>query len=209
MSGTGKSHWSQKLVHFGFRHLCCDDLIEEKLGHILKRQGYRGIHDVARWMGQPYEPRYPKTSHEYVKVEIDVMTELLSKLEQASVKDNIILDTTGSVIYVPSVVISKLKRYTTLVYLETPSSVREQMLQRYIKDPKPVIWGEAFSQRAGESHKDAIIRCYPKLLRYRSQKYEAMSDLVVQHKIHANELFTPHDLIELIHDYQQSNTCFY
>lgn len=209
MSGTGKSHWSQKLVDYGFKRFCCDDIIESKLVHILKEKGFQGIHDVAKWMGQPYDAQYPDTSDEYLRIEIEVMQDLLRRLQHISVRENIVLDTTGSVIYVPDTIITQLRKCTTLIYLETPESVRKHMFERYIQDPKPVIWGSLFTKKAGESNIDALSRCYPTLLSYRTTRYETIADIVIKHNLHTSDQFTPDNLIEHIHNYQQNNTCFY
>jgi len=37
MSGTGKTYWSKQLESKGFKRFCCDDLIGEKLGTVLKK----------------------------------------------------------------------------------------------------------------------------------------------------------------------------
>ncbi|MEK7623365.1 MAG: hypothetical protein AAB408_01700 [Patescibacteria group bacterium] len=60
MSNVGKSFWSQKLADVGFSRYCCDDLIETKLAPQLLAQGYKGIADVAAWLGLPYEPQFKK-----------------------------------------------------------------------------------------------------------------------------------------------------
>ena len=63
MSGSGKSYWSKKLQEEkGFKRFCCDDIIEQKLSHELKKFGYSGLHDVGKWMGQPFDPQYVKRS---------------------------------------------------------------------------------------------------------------------------------------------------
>ena len=66
MSGSGKSYWSKKLQAKGFKRFCCDDLIEKKLENELKKLGYSGIQDVAKWMGQPFDTQYLRSSKEYL-----------------------------------------------------------------------------------------------------------------------------------------------
>jgi hypothetical protein len=48
-----------------------------------------------------------------------------------------------------------------------------------LSDPKPVLWGGEFSQRPGESAKDAVARCYPQLTAYRKQLYERYAHRIV------------------------------
>lgn len=174
MSGTGKSHWSKKLEKKGFVRYCCDDLIEELLGNDLKKLGYSGIADVSKWMGQPYDKQYSKTSRAYLEREIQVTKRFLREVKKNKKKD-IVIDTTGSVIYTGEDILKLLAELTRVIYLETPQSVQDDMFQLYIKDPKPVIWGGVFTKKRGESDRDALARCYPKLLKTRSQKYKKMA----------------------------------
>lgn len=198
MSGSGKSYWSKKFSKEGFIKYCCDDLIEELLGKELKDLGYRGIADVAKWMGQPYDIQYKKTSRDYMKQESTVMENLLKKIASLSKKQNVIIDTTGSVIYVKKSILDKLKKHTRIVYLEVPQSVRDEMFKLYIKDPKPVIWGNIFKKKKGETDKNALARCYPLLLKSRAKKYEKLAHYTIPHKTHKSPDFTTTAFISLI-----------
>lgn len=209
MSGTGKSHWSSKLVHHGFKRICCDDLIEKKLEIELKAQGYTGIQDVARWMGQPYEPQYALNSRKYLLFECEVMKELLSFAEHADKKANVVIDSTGSVIYTTKQILKDLHKHTTLLYLQTPDHVKKEMFQRYITDPKPVIWGDHFNKKAEETETQALARCYPELLNYRAKQYATNADLVIDYPTHTSAAFSVVDLLKKVDDYQFSSTCFY
>lgn len=173
MSGAGKTHWSKKLVKKGFMHLCCDSLVEEKLDKELKPLGFSGIKDVARWMGQPYDKQYPETSEKYLSLEKEVMRELIKGLK-ANIfrKKNIVIDTTGSVIYTGKMIMDALSELTKVVYLDTCESAVKKMHELYLKDPKPVFWGKAFKKKNSEDDKDALASCYPNLLRYRTKKYK-------------------------------------
>ena len=67
MSNIGKTHWSNLLVtERGFTKIDCDFRIEQKLGPELTKLGYHGIRDVAKWMGQPFDPQYPETSRKFL-----------------------------------------------------------------------------------------------------------------------------------------------
>ncbi len=172
MSGTGKTHWSKKLSEKGFTQYCCDDLIEELLSKDLKKLGYRGIQDVAKWMGQPYDTQYPKTSKAYLAREIQVMEKLIKKIAN---KKNSVIDTTGSVIYAGGEIGKALVKLTTVIYLETPQSVQDEMFRVYMQDPKPVIWGQVFKKKKNETEKEALARCYPELLNTRAEKYKKLA----------------------------------
>ena len=56
------------------------------------------------------------------------------------------------------------------------------MFKTYIHDPKPVIWGGAFSKEAKETGMEALARSYPKLLEERKTKYQALSTTTVHYK---------------------------
>ncbi len=53
------------------------------------------------------------------------------------------------------------------------------MIARYLSDPKPVLWGDQFVQRPGESTQDAIARCYPQLIAHRKKLYERYAHRIV------------------------------
>src|SRR5437762_762767 len=100
MSGSGKTHWGKKLARQGFTLFDANELLEDKLRDELKKVGYKGIRDVARWMGQPYEKQYSKTSAQYLAAERETMMEILDYVEKRAKPDeHILIDTTGSVIY--------------------------------------------------------------------------------------------------------------
>jgi shikimate kinase len=171
MSGAGKSFWARKLARAGFRTITIDDRIEEKLAPELAAGGYRGVGGVAAWMGWPDQPVYREREQKYLAAEIESMREALGEIEQAA-NEGIVLDTTGSVVYTSDVICRRLKRLTTVVYLEASAGEEEILIARYLSDPKPVLWGDQFSQRPGESAAAAVARCYPALIAQRKRLYE-------------------------------------
>jgi shikimate kinase len=178
MSGAGKSHWSQKLAGAGFRVLSIDDRIEKKLAPELTAGGYRGIGGVAAWMGWPDDPAYREREKKYLECEVRSMGEALDEI-QASGEEGTVLDTTGSVVYTGEEICHRMKSLTTVVYLEASPPEEEVLIARYLSDPKPVLWGDQFDQRPGESTQDAIARCYPQLMAYRKKHYESNAHRVV------------------------------
>jgi len=184
MSGSGKSYWSKKLQAKGFKRFCCDDLIEKKLENELKKLGYSGIQDVAKWMGQPFDTQYLRSSKEYLTFEKEVLHEILIKIASLSTKD-VVIDTTGSVIYAEKALLEKLAKTTKIIYINTPASVQEEMYQLYLKDPKPVVWGTMFEKMDQESNLEALARCYPLLLAYRTKKYKNLANITLDyHTLH-------------------------
>jgi len=171
MSGSGKSHWSHKLAGAGFRAIRVDDLIEQKLAPELAAGGYRGIGGVAAWMGWPDQPAYREREQKYLACEVESMNESLNKIEKSG-DEGIILDTTGSVTYTGDAICRRMQNLTTVVYLAAAPEEEKILIARYLSDPKPVLWGDQFSMRPGETPKDAVARCYPQLIAYRKKLYE-------------------------------------
>jgi shikimate kinase len=171
MSGAGKSHWAQKLAAAGFRVISIDDRIEKKLAPELAAGGHRGIGGVAAWMRWPGDPAYREREKKYLECEVRSMGEALDEI-QASGEEGTVLDTTGSVVYAGEEICRRMQSLTTVVYLKASPAEEEVLIARYLSDPKPVLWGDQFDQRPGESTQDAIVRCYPQLIAYRKKYYE-------------------------------------
>ncbi len=181
MSNVGKSYVARALAadtSLGFTPACIDDLIEEKLRPFLESKGFKGIDGVAAWMGQPYDPQYPETQRQYLHFE-ESSTDGVTRPNGR----NLVVDTTGSVIYTPQPVLGRLKKETLVVYLEATAEVRDALFQKYISNPKPVIWGDNFNMQAGESEHDALKRCYPLLLDFRAERYAQLADATIPHQV--------------------------
>lgn len=182
MSGIGKTYWAKQLEQAGFQRFSVDDSIETRLSKELSALGYGGIHDVAKWMGQPYEKRYSKTSQIYLDFERESTMAALSRLSGSPrVQRDVVIDTTGSVIYLPDEALHALSKRTVMFYLHTPELVHQEMARQYLLDPKPVIWGDSFNRAQGETRKQAIARCYPELLRDRTEKYKQLAHVTLDY----------------------------
>jgi shikimate kinase len=110
-----------------------------------------------------------------------VLIEILGYLESPknNPEENIVVDTTGSVIYTGEEILRKLCRYTTVVYLPTPPEVQEQLLKAYISKPHPMLWKDSFSKEPSETNEDALARCYPRLLFARERLYDRYADVKI------------------------------
>jgi shikimate kinase len=174
MSGAGKTFWTKRLSAGGYPGISCDDRIEERLRAYLSEGGHAGINGVAAWMGWPDNPSYAQREAEYLAAEISTLDEILSDLEQ-NPGDPCVLDTTGSVIYTGNNLLLRLRRQVTVVYLAASPEEQQLLVERYLKDPKPVLWRGAFQPRAGETPRQTVLRCYPSLLEARRRSYEALA----------------------------------
>jgi len=191
MSGSGKSYWSAKLSDFGFRRFCCDELITARLSSELRRKDGTRM-ELGEWMGFPFDPGYEMREARYLSCEVEVLTEILDWLEtpgNAKARENVVVDTTGSVIYTGEALLKRLKSLSTMVHFTSPPSAREAMLRTYMSKPRPVLWRGLFSKQAAESDEDALRRCYELLLNTRERLYHELADLELDHYTRRNPDF--------------------
>lgn len=181
MSNIGKTNWSQKLTELNFCHISCDDLIEQKLVTELRISGQEGVGGVARWMGKPYESHFFLNQKKYLQFEMDSMCQILSSITNDKEK-NIVIDTTGSIVHTTKDICRDLKANSIVVYIKATDKMSERMVEEYFKNPKPVIWGDIYNIKKGETHESAVKRCYPKLLNFRNKRYEHYADVIISHE---------------------------
>jgi shikimate kinase len=179
MSGAGKTFWTKKLAAEGWITVCCDDLIESRLAPRLAEGGHAGINGVAAWMGWPHEPHYAEREAQYLEEEIHTLDEALSAIEKESGRP-VVLDTTGSVIYAGNNLLLRLRKRMTVVHLAASAAERQLLIERYLSDPKPVLWRGAFRPNPLETPRETVARCYPQLMAARRQSYEALAHCTLQ-----------------------------
>jgi shikimate kinase len=167
MSGAGKTFWTKKLAAEGWTAISCDDRIEEKLASRLAAGGW------------PDNPKYAEREAQYLEEEIHTLGEALTSLEREPDRP-LVLDTTGSVIYTGNNLLLRLRRRMTVVYLAASAEEQQLLIERYLGDPKPVLWRGAFQPKRGESPKETVARCYPTLISARRQSYEALAHCTLQ-----------------------------
>lgn len=191
MSGSGKSYWTQKLSKHGFRAFHCDDLIKKKLSDDLRLTGGAAL-SVGEWMGFPYRTGYRQREARYLTLEKEILDEIFDFLEKGDAHSdgNVVIDTTGSVIYTGDDMLAKLRRFTTVVHLETPQDIQDKMLAAYLKNRRPVLWRDYFNQRPDETEDQAIARCYPGLISSREDLYRRHAHVTVAYHDHSNHRFS-------------------
>lgn len=181
MSGCGKSFWSSKLEQeLEYKAYCCDELIFNK---IFAKQSTNPEKELANWLGEPDSPRYSSREKEYLEAENDVMLELLSNVTSPS-----IIDSTGSVIYLPSETLELLKKNTTVVLLDADEEHLNKLIQTYLSDPKPIIWESHYSASAENS--------FPSLLRHRRTQYQRLADVTLEFCTHRSKLKSSNEFID-------------
>jgi shikimate kinase len=163
MSGSGKTFWAKRLAASGRQSVTCDDRIELRLSSHLAADGYKGINGMAAWMGWPDSATYAQREADYLAAEIAALDELLTELEQGPGRE-LVLDTTGSVIYTGNNILMRLRRQMTVVYLAASAEEQQLLIERYLTDPKPVLWRGAFQPKNGETSHQTVARCYSTLV---------------------------------------------
>jgi hypothetical protein len=141
--------------------------------------GYAGINGVAAWMGWPDSATYTERESEYLAEEIHTLDEILTELEKQPER-SLVLDTTGSVIYTGNNLLMRLRRQMTVVHLAASAEELQLLIERYLNDPKPVLWRGAFQPKPGETPRETVARCYPALIAARRQSYEALAHCTLQ-----------------------------
>lgn len=179
MSGAGKTFWTRRMAESGVPAVSCDDVIEQRLAPRLAQGGFSGINGVAAWMGWPDAKTYAEREAEYLREEIATLDEILSGLEKDAERP-LVLDTTGSVIYTGNHLLMRLRKLMKVVYLAASDAEQQLLIERYLSDPKPVLWRGAFAAKSGETPRETVARCYPHLIAARRQSYAALAHVQVQ-----------------------------
>jgi shikimate kinase len=178
MSGTGKTFWARRLAAAGHQVVSCDDLIGHQLAEHLPDGRHEHINDLAAWMGWPDSATYLEREAQYLREEISVLDAVLATVEQAP-EESLILDTTGSVIHTGNHLLMRMRRDLTVVYFAASAEEQQLLIERYLNEPKPVLWRGAFRPKAGEAPRDTVARCYPALIAARRQSYEALAHVTL------------------------------
>jgi len=183
MSGVGKSHWAKQLAQAGWLHLDCDCVIAERLGELIDvGDDEDPVHAVGRWMGMPWTPGYAEREEKYLELERDVTEEAIDAATAQPEGTNVVLDTTGSVIYTGDAILHRLRTETRIVYFDAPPEVRESMVELYLREPKPVLWQGGYEPKPSESQDAALARCYSELLADRQERYMALMERTISYQ---------------------------
>lgn len=199
MSGSGKSYWAEKLSRRGFKIFCLDSLIARKLFAELKREDGSSM-SLGEWMGFPFQEGYQARENLYLSAERQLMGEVLDWIAAnacAGRDENVVVDTTGSVIYIGDKLLKKLRSLTTVINFTFPSVVREAMLRQYMLNPQPVLWRGFFSMEPGESVEDAMFRSYHSLLDSREIAYRELADIEIDYFTRNSPTFRISNLLDI------------
>ncbi len=155
---------------------------------------------LGEWMGFPFQDGYQKREELYLSTEKQLMAEILDWIDENACVDsdeNVVLDTTGSVIYTGENLLERLKSLTTIVYFTVPAVIREAMLRQYLSNPRPVLWRGLFNIEPGETVEEALFRSYNALLDSRELAYRELSGIEIDYFKRNSPDFRISDLLEI------------
>ena len=186
MSGIGKSYWSKKLEQHGFTRFGCDDLITD---YLARQMGYDDPRqfDMHAWVGYPDQAIYAEHAQKYLQTEELVLRDIVKFLENTNENQNIVIDSTGSIIYMKSAIINQLQKLTDFIYLDITTEDLDKMLAYYLKNPVAIIWNGYFQPKTHESRQETFERCYPQLIKSREQKYKELAKTILPPEIHRKD----------------------
>lgn len=169
MSNGGKSYRSKVLRNeLGFLWHNVDEQIRKALG-------LESVGEIATWMGYPSSLQYAEREEKYLALENKFTKEASMRADGK----NLVFDTTGSVSQLKQDTLDALSEHTLIVHLDVGDNSLQKMIGRFFKEPKPVAWGKYFTMRPSESEEEALLRCYPELLKARLTRYRALAHVNV------------------------------
>ena len=197
MSGCGKSSWSKKLAQINYKRFCCDDMITHCLETVLKDKSNGNIQELGEWMGFPHEQGYAEKEQIYLDYENRVLENIVDYLEKTPTSDDshVVVDTTGSVIYTDEDLLKRLAKEAVIVYFKSPLMYKEELLRKYLKNRRPVLWRGHYTVKEGELPDDTLKRCYSDLLSSREDLYEKISGITIAYETLKSDGFAAPDLI--------------
>lgn len=195
MSGTGKTYWSQRLAESGYLHICCDDLIAARLG-LDSSDSEESIAALSAWMGFPWDDGYRDRARQYRKYEADVLESALAWVPGDGT-ERVVLDTTGSLVYLGSGLLGRMRDLFIVVHLETPLEVQEEMAESFISRPTPLIWPEEYGSDLFADELDSLRSLFPRLLQERERLYSGLSHFRLPLATRRSPDFGPVEIIEM------------
>ena len=79
-----------------------------------------------------------------------------------------------------------LQSQTLMIYLAASQKHIDQLFEKYIAEPKPVVFGNMFQPQDGEENNVTLARAYKNLLKERTELYEKYADVTLHSQDLAN-----------------------
>lgn len=181
MSNVGKSHWSKRFSEeLGFHRLCCDD----EIAKAVLPEGQ----NLASWLGMPTSDTYKIREKTYLETEERVLNMFLNRAYFSQTHE--LIDTTGSVIYLPEPLLHRLRQTCVVVYLAVNASHLHEMTRTFLAHPKPLLWMNHVS--------------YPELLASREMLYQKLAHVTIPFETHRHPSFSVKNFLYEISKYESA-----
>ncbi len=185
MSNIGKSYTGIRLAKaYGFELIEVDKIIRDILGH-------GSMEDFAAWQGQPYSDGYRDREIESIALETRATSEAV-KYEGG----NVVLDTTGSVIYTNKDILDLLINGWFIIHISASDAAVERLKDQYFKHPKPLVWNGHYQRKSNQTPDEAILTSYPILLASRAKAYTELADTTISSDVILDTKLTIEDIFE-------------
>jgi shikimate kinase len=116
--------------------------------------------------------------------ETEVLREIISYLQTADPAEKIVIDTTGSAPYSGDDIMKRLKALSYIIHLSVSQDHQREMLEKYINNPRPVLWGDLYVRKSFETEKEALARSYEALLIHREKLYKKYAHHSIPYSAH-------------------------
>jgi hypothetical protein len=160
--------------------------------------------DMSRWLGLPYESGFKEREAMFLTFEAQTLHTILSDLSQVdNASRDLVVDMTGSAVYVGADVFRKLRQFITIVYLALTPDVHQRMFDEYARGPRAVIWKGQFQRDAGDTQLSALKACYPRLIAFREGLYEEYCDAKMGYATHRQANLTAPGFVQCVRNAAQ------
>jgi shikimate kinase len=180
MSGAGKSKTACEISKLGYKLFDCDKLISQKLikkGLPIREDKF--FHDMGVWLGYPWMEGFKDREKLYMEAEELSMLEIL---EESQKYEDVVIDTTGSVIYCSDKIKDLLRTHSKVIYISVPESDIEHMISYYKQNPRPILWMNFFNPDSSLSNEENLAVCYRELLKERIKLYDKLKTCEISRK---------------------------
>jgi len=169
MAGIGKTHWSKALAHhFDYQLAEADAGIAGLLGLHAQKDSQKA---VGEWLGYPWQDGFPQREQQYLAAERETLARIMYK-------NNCVIDTAGSAIYVPDLM-ADIRKRALVVYMDATGREIE-LLRKYRSRPRAICWNGLFIPQEGEEFVQTYSRLLPKLMETRAKLYEQFADVTIE-----------------------------
>jgi len=151
---------------------------------------------LSAWMGFPWDDGYRDRAHQYRQREADVLESALAWVPGDGT-ERVVLDTTGSLVYLGSELLGRMRDLFTVLHLETPLELQEEMAEAFISRPTPLIWPEEYGPDLFADELDSLRSLFPRLLQERERLYSGLSHVRVPLATRRSPEFGPVEILEM------------